>query len=74
MATINDLKSLQEKPKNLDEWLGRFTVEDRETVAAAILKHQPAEVHKVLVELEGNPYPFTKSALSSHRKRLMGAA
>lgn len=69
MATIDDLKSMAREPTTIDEWLSRFSDEDRLVIQDAMLRHDPSKVHPILTELEENPFPFTAAAISNWRRR-----
>lgn len=70
MATINDLKNLQEKPRTIDEWLGNFNDEDQEVVVNAILRSSASDLWPILTSLEDNPFPFKKETINHARRAL----
>ena len=67
MANVNDLLAVPAQPKTMEEWLGRFSLEDRAVVVEAMLTRSPAALMPVLTELDDNPYPFQRNTLSAWR-------
>ena len=71
MANIKDLEALDlSAPTDLEDWLGRFSDEDRDVVIHAILTARTNDVYPVLANLEENSYPFERATLNHHRRIL----
>lgn len=69
MATVDDLKAMGEEPNTIDDWLERFTEEEKIVVQDAMLRHSPKRIFEIITELEDNPYPFSLSSISNWRRR-----
>lgn len=72
MTAVSDLRKVIDKPTTMDEWLSRFTEEDRKIVTEAIVTQSPAKIHPILRDLDDNPCPFSAAALSGWRRRVHG--
>ena len=73
MATLNDLETLDTSaPVDLEDWLGRFSEDDRELVVEKIMTARTNDVYPIISRLDKNPYPFERSTLNHHRRVLRG--
>ena len=72
MANVSDLLDVKDQPSTMEEWLDRFAPRDREIVEDSIRHNPPSKVYPILKNLEHNPLPFSKSALSGWRRRIYG--
>lgn len=72
MTKVSDLNLLGNKPATMEEWLSRFTEEDRKIVTEAIVTQSPSKIHPILRDLDDNPCPFSAAALSGWRRRAHG--
>ena len=71
MASIKDLEALDLSAlTDLEDWLRRFTDEERDVVVHAILTARTNDVYPVLSNLEENAYPFERATLNHHRRIL----
>ena len=72
MAKLSDLENLKEEtPRDLWEWLGRFSEEDRDLVAHSIITARADDVYAVISKLQKNPYPFMRETYNGHRRKLI---
>lgn len=69
MANVSDLLAVPVKPATVEEWLDRFSPEDRAVVVEAIITRPAAAVMPILENLDDNPFPFRKNTLSVWRSK-----
>lgn len=72
MALVSDLLDVKDEPSTMEEWLGRFSEQDRKIVIDSIRSHKSSKIYPILKDLDENPYPFSVAALSDWRRRTYG--